>query len=377
MNFYTAGYLVLHGQKEALYPAEDATSFKGSRFDIALHQLFPTLPESKLGTYPYSPLVAVISAPLALFPANVALFLWQLFNIFGLLLYSILASAREKFDKQKFFFFIFCFLPLLANIWHGQSSIVFGALPLCFGFLLLSEKKDLNAGLVWSLCMLKPQYLPVPFITAFVCGRKKCVAGLLIGTMLIGLLSVFCLGPAIFHQWVSSGLRLAETLFSGDAVVLPNLVACVPGSLIIGLPPGMRGALKWLIYGSCFAVAALGLGAIALRIRKRLSDKQLLSMALLVNIMSLPLYSRLLVYDLSIYVVAAQIVLFDHTFDNLANKGFAIKIVAIATFLALNLQIIVATTAAGGVARVCFRGDGSRTDSLVVVDSFSNSTNFS
>lgn len=344
MNFYGAAYLVLHGQAQMLYPAADAATFKGSQFDIFMHQHFPSLDTEKVGTYPYSPLVAVLFLPFALIPAHLALLSWEGLNIAGLWLYARLARQYDGISTLDFFLSSFCFLPVVATLWIGQCSIAVGLLPLAGGYFLLRSKKDFAAGLLWSLLLLKPQYYPVVLITALCSRRLKLAGGLIAGTLAIAVATATCLSPGLFKLWIQSGIRLAETLFSGSVIVPPNLVACVPGDIIIGLPPEQRMSWKWMIYGTSALIVLAGLGATVRHCLAQVKDAdKYMDLLLLLNLVALPLYSRLLVYDLSLYVLIGHLIfgrgiglrggLSDRRFRRL---GFAL-------LTTLNLQVFLAT----------------------------------
>ncbi|MFN8554524.1 MAG: glycosyltransferase family 87 protein [Candidatus Obscuribacterales bacterium] len=344
MNFYGAAYLVLHGQAQMLYPAAEAATFKGSQFDVFMHQHFPTLDVEKVGTYPYSPLVAVLFLPFALIPAHYSLLLWEGLNIVGLWLYARLARTYDGISALDFFLSAFCFLPIVATLWIGQCSIAIGLLPLAAGYLLLRSKKDFAAGVLWSLLLLKPQYYPVVLITALCSKRPRLAGGLVAGTIVISVATVTCLSPGLFTLWIQSGIRLAETLFSGAVIVPPNLVACVPGDIIIGLPPEQRMSCKWLIYGASGLIVLAGLGA---TIRHCLAnvkdDDQYMDVLLVLNLIALPMYSRLLVYDLSLYVLIGHLIFG----RGIGARGGVVdqrfRKLGLALLITLNLQVVLAT----------------------------------
>ena len=270
-----------------------------------IHQLFPKLSTNTIGTFLYWPLVGALFCPLALLPANIALLVWQCMNLAGLSVFALLAARFDRVNPARFMALTFLYLPIVATLWIGQFSICGGLLPLAFGYFLMRNKRDFLAGLVWSVLILKPQYYPVALFTIIAIGRWRALFALLTGTLVQTLLAVICFTPDVFLIWLHA-VKLAETLFSGNVTVPPNLVACVPGSLIMGLPPSFRFAAKVIRYNSAAIISSLSLLVFVLyQAKKSFSSKTLLDVALLVNIIVLPLYSRLLIYDFTMVRVSS------------------------------------------------------------------------
>jgi hypothetical protein len=344
LNFYAAASACLHGHPELMYPAGDAVSYKDGLFDIYIHQLFPRLSSETIGTFLYWPLIGALFCPLALLPANIALLVWQCINLAGLGVYALLAARFDRINPAKFMAMTFIYLPISATLWIGQFSICGGLLPLAFGYFLMRSKRNFSAGLLWSLLILKPQYYPVALFTIIATRRWRALIGLITGTLLQIVLAVICFSPNIFFIWVHA-VKLAETLFSGNITVPPNLVACVSGSLIMGLPPSFRLAAKTYVYAGAVLSSLTALAFVMRKAKKEFSSKTCLDVALIVNIIMLPLYSRLLIYDFTMFVLAAYLVFSRKWSEISSRRRQELRLMIFGAAIIVNLRVLFATFA--------------------------------
>jgi len=213
-NFYVAGYLMDSGQAEDLYAVPHDSSFTRSRFDEAAHRLIPSLPQQLTAIFAYAPLVAWIFAPLSKVSPHISLLFWQIISILGLLLSAVFLSRASNVRTSDILFLSSLFFPVIATLWSGQVSLVFGLLPLSGGYFLFRKDRPFLAGLVWSSLCLKPQFVFVPALVSFalvLAGRFKCFLGFLVGVLaLIGLTVVF-VPLTVINSWLYS-LHLRETL---------------------------------------------------------------------------------------------------------------------------------------------------------------------
>jgi hypothetical protein len=335
MNFYPAGYLVWHGQPDKLYPAADAATFVGSSFDIFLHEHFPTLSKKLYGTYVYGPLVAVLFSPFSVFTANAALIIYQLLNLFVLTLGSVKSERTFGINAKTIFLYAFLFFPIAATLWLGQVSLLLGLFPIAAAYFLLQEKRDFQAGLVFSIMFLKPQFLPVPLIISIANKRYRCLAGIVAGSVALLIANIFILTPAIFFQWLVGTLRLAETVFTSKVVIPVDLVACVPGLILFASPPEIRVNAKWIIYSSTLLLALIPIVWVILAIRKKAPASLWLPLTTMLAIFTLPLYSRLLNYDLAIFAFAGLLLL---SYKGDAATRQSMRMLVLATWVGFNFQ---------------------------------------
>ncbi len=157
MTFYVAGHLVAAGKESELYPTPGATNFIGASFNRAAHALLDRLPEKATAIYMYSPAVAWLFAPLSYVSPNLSLLIWHILSIAALLISCKLLAQAVQINFADSLFLSALFGPIFITLWSGQLGLVFGLLPLCIGYLLLLRGRDLLAGIVWSLLLLKPQ----------------------------------------------------------------------------------------------------------------------------------------------------------------------------------------------------------------------------
>lgn len=344
LNFYAAAKACLQGHPQQMYPGINAVNYKDGLFDVYIHQLFPKLSTETIGTFLYWPLVGALFCPLALLPANIALLVWQCMNLAGLSLFALLAARFDRVNPARFMALTFLYLPIVATLWIGQFSICGGLLPLAFGYFLMRSRRDFLAGLVWSVLILKPQYYPVALFTIIAIGSWRALFALFAGTLVQTLLAVVCFTPDVFLIWLHA-VKLAETLFSGNVTVPPNLVACVPGSLIMGLPPSFRFAAKLSVYSAAIISSLSLLIFVLYQAKKSFSSKTLLDVALIVNIIVLPLYSRLLIYDFTMFVLAAYLVFSRKWSDVSSQRKQELRLLILCAAIVENLRLLFATFA--------------------------------
>lgn len=114
-------------------------------------------------------------------------------------------SLRYELHSSMFFLLaICCSIPFWAGVWLLQMSSVLIALGL-WGIHSYLDNKDLRAGILLSMLVLKPYilFLPVALILfdSLYQKRWRLWSGLLIGTLLpLCLAELF--HPGVFQQWV-------------------------------------------------------------------------------------------------------------------------------------------------------------------------------
>ena len=313
-NFYVAGYLMASGRAEDLYPTANDSSFTHSHFNEAAHRLVPSLPEQSTAIFAYTPLVAWIFAPFGRVSPNISLLFWQLISALSLLVSAVFLSRTSNARTSDILFLSSLFLPVIATLWSGQVSLVFGLFPLSAGYFLFKRNRPLLAGVVWSLLCLKPQFVFVPALVSFsllLAGRFKCCIGFVIGVIALIGLTVILVPMTVTISWLYS-LQLRETLsYAGVYKIREYLVTSLPADILLRLPIELGANIKWAIY---IAAATLWFAA-AWRCKKLIDFNQLtefskISLTLLVALMLLPITSPyLLYYDLCIFVPAGVILL--------------------------------------------------------------------
>jgi hypothetical protein len=262
MTFYVAGYLVANGRSQELYPSPAARSFIDSPFDKAAHRLLPHLPKHTTGAYMYTPLVAGFFAPFSFLDPNSAMLVWQIFSVIALAGSMVLLAHAARATASDIFFLSFLFAPVFLTLWAGQLGLVFGLLPLCLGYVLILRRNPFSAGLVWSLLLLKPQFLIPAAFVAIVCGCMKrflTLIGMTLGIAGLLLLTIGLFSWPVTLHWVLSHRVSDAYFFSGLQGIPSHLVTGLPANLMILLPINIRETVKLPLYIASAAAWLYGL----------------------------------------------------------------------------------------------------------------------
>ncbi len=271
-TFYAPAHLVATGRADLLYPPPKAMTFDGTSYDEAAHKLIKDLPKTATAAYQYPPLLALFLAPLSWLPQNWSLFVFQLISLACLALATenilsvLLKDDMTAGDVLLSVFVAITFMPILLTLWIGQIGIIVGVLPLSFGYRLLLKKKPVQAGLIMSLCMLKPQFLvPALFLAAAPVVQKKikCLIALGCGALLFLLANLVIFGPQVLSAWFHC-LQVSDHIFSISQAVNTQMATSLPRSLILLLPPHYIPTLKPFIY---FVSLSIGLLAFSSALR--------------------------------------------------------------------------------------------------------------
>jgi len=153
----------------------------------------------------YLPIYVVLFKWITDYPIVFAFILWGALNAFGTAIYLSIWIMRVKPTDRAFLVFClgFCSIYSYLNLIFGQINLL---LLVLIGETLhaLESKRDFIAGILLSLCLIKPQIiLPLFPIVAILLRRKNFFLGLLTG-MIIVLVVSFMIG----------GFQSAINLFS-------------------------------------------------------------------------------------------------------------------------------------------------------------------
>ncbi len=311
--FYVAGHMVAHGHADILYPSTTINSFADAPFNKYAHEVLPYLDsaDSKnhlIAIYMYSPLNAYLFAPLSLISPPWSLLVWQVLSTGGLACSCLLVSRLTGMRSADLFWMSMLFLPVFHTLLIGQLGIVFGILPVCLGYFLLTRSHPIWAGLIWSLMLLKPQFLPVVGITALALafsGRAKCLLGLLSGVLGLSILNVMVLGPDTAAKWIHC-LSLADKTYEFPSYLL----ICLPGAILEALPKASTAAAKPLVYVLSLLLALYGLRKSCRPIQLSRGGQSAIVQSLTVGSLLAPLVvPHLLFYDLTCLVPAGMLLL--------------------------------------------------------------------
>lgn len=346
MTFHTAGYLVAHGEIEKLYPALEATSFVGAPFDMAAHQILEHLPASSTAEYLYMPLIGYIFVPFSCLTPSLSLFFWQIISLVSLAGSSFLVTktrtSKDERHKMPLVWFCLTFLPIMITLWIGQTGIVFGILPLCAGYNLMLRGRPFASGLIWSLTILKPQFLLVPVMVSFaeiIQRRWKEAVGLFGGACCILLLNLWICSPQLVITWLHC-LRLSDTIYSDiKSGVAVHIATSLPRALLLLLPLGQQMLWKPMIYFIVILLMSLaGLRTYKIA-RSSLNESVKISLCVLIALYVTPLIvPHLFFYDLSLLAITGMI-MFSVSWHNAISRK--LRSVIGLTWLGINIYAMI------------------------------------
>jgi hypothetical protein len=316
MTFYVAGHLVAAGRAAELYPDAAASSFIDSPFDRAAHALLPHVQKHSTAAYMYIPLVAGFFVPLSYLDPNWSLLVWQLLSLMALGYSCYLLSRVTQQESEDIFFLCFLFLPVFLTLWAGQLGLVFGLLPLCLGYHLVIRERDFVGGLVWSLLLLKPQFLLAAAFVAISLSfmrKHRAFGGMTFGVIVLVGLTTLIFGATSTVQWLLSH-RLSDATYSSGLQGIPShLITGLPANLMILFPVSQRDLVKMPLYAAAASLWMLGLWFCYKQARSLKDRSHGVSLALVVGLflcaLTLP---HLLYYDLCLLLPAGALLLSKH-----------------------------------------------------------------
>jgi Glycosyltransferase family 87 len=313
MTFYVAGHLAASGRSAELYPQPDARSFIDSPFDKAAHALLPHLPKATTGAYMYIPVVAGLFAPFSFIDPNLSLFFWQALSVLALGLSCLLLARLTALKTTDAFFLCFLYAPVFLTLWAGQLGLTLGLLPLCVGYFLLLRQRPLIAGLVWSVLLLKPQFLFAPAFVALACAmrrRYRTLVGMMLGLMAWIALTVVVFSPSVTLQWLLSHKVSDAYFFEGLQGIPSHLLTGLPANLLVLFPVDERKLVKLPLYAAAAALWLFGLGFCTKAKWSQLGDSERVSITFVIGlILSSLTLPHLLYYDLCVLLPAGFLLL--------------------------------------------------------------------
>jgi len=250
--FYTAAHLVLQGRAEEMFSYEAQRHAQKALFG-AFGQTLPFL---------YPAYAALLFVPFGLLPFGVAYLLFTLVNIAGLCVASYLLCERvpalRRWPMSLRVGLVAAMLPLAEVLIQGQISILL--LLLYVGMEhLLAQRRDLSAGVVLAVCLVKFQ-IAIPVALLFLVWRcYRVLAGFMCGAAGLALVSLAMCGV--------SGLRAygRATIEVAGATVMHPLAAKARYGMYAGEMPNLHGLCFDVTQGSAsgtillFVVSAITL----------------------------------------------------------------------------------------------------------------------
>lgn len=149
--------------------------------------------------YSRPPFYALVLKPLASLPYRAAYWIFQSVS-FASIGWFLWTFARRRMEVAMF---ASIYPPLIICGLNGQDVGIVLALAAA-GYLLMERDRPFQAGLVWSLCAIKPHLFVFLPIVLLLHRKWRALAGGTVGGAVLILLSFFAQGP----HWISEYLSL-------------------------------------------------------------------------------------------------------------------------------------------------------------------------
>lgn len=202
--YYSVSHLVLEGHGGHLYDMHVL-----GQLESTVAYPFRLRPSGL--PYVYPPYLALILAPLASLPYNVAYLLWLTINalVLSACMYALEQYARLE-GRPAMLFRLACYscLPVVVALLQGQTSVlVLGILTL--SFFALRSGRETQVGAVIAFLLIKPPYL-VPFLILLLAQRRwrALAASVLVASALLGI-PVILFGPSILPSYGHMSVQAA------------------------------------------------------------------------------------------------------------------------------------------------------------------------
>lgn len=167
--------------------------------------------------YSRLPFYAWMLKPLARLPYSAAYWVFQTLSA-ACLVWFLWTFVRSRLDLA---IFAFLYPPLVFTLLNGQDVTLVLALA-AGGYLLMERQRPFAAGLMWSLCAIKPHLVLLLPVVLILHRKWRALAGGVAGGAVLAALCFLAQGP----QWASEYLSLlARDELHPNPQLMPNLMA--------------------------------------------------------------------------------------------------------------------------------------------------------
>lgn len=230
-QFYFAGQLVAAGQpgdiysEEAYLPLERELAASGkpvSRFHYYNRPAFGALPWAILAQLPYEAVEKLVIGGNLL---GILVLAWKL-----PLWFPALCSFRP---------WLLCYPPFIWSVQYGQDTI-FITWALAYSIVLTRQGDDRRAGMLLSLCLVKPHLIWLVPAAYFFCNKRTTAYWFLGSGLLLAAISFLMVGPNGVAEWrelLAAGTTdfEPETMATLRAIGLQtNIVLAILPAIAIG-----------------------------------------------------------------------------------------------------------------------------------------------
>ena len=177
---------------------------------------------AQLARYVSPPPLAWLVTPLALLPYQIAYWLWSALLLAALLLAWHLAAPGTGRPRVIFLVAAVGWLPIIYGLQLGQPALLVAAgVAACYA--LLKRGRDIEAGAVLGVLVLKPQLALLVPVVLLVSGRWRAFASSVVVLAVITAASVLALGASGATDYVDR-LSFATTIPENQAQTLAGWI---------------------------------------------------------------------------------------------------------------------------------------------------------
>jgi hypothetical protein len=244
IQFYTMGRLALTGRSNELY--------KQAAFSAAQRDFIP----ATVGTiyHPvYPPQVALMFAPIALLPYEIAAALWTCITVCGYV--AVIALVWRHFRRElPDLVLVAAAAIVFPPFWHvvlfGQNSVLI-LVVFFLAWRALENRQSFLAGTIFGLLAIKPQ-LAIPLVVVVLICREWAMLGGIAVSLAVQALSVAVVfGNGILGDYA----RQVSVIVSAADQLEPLLYKSMSLRTLTRLAPAVFGLPAWLVLISLVLVA--------------------------------------------------------------------------------------------------------------------------
>ncbi|MBZ0185038.1 MAG: DUF2029 domain-containing protein, partial [Candidatus Obscuribacterales bacterium] len=223
-----------------------------------LQKLVPDIKLEKIFYSQYPPYLFVLNMPLPLIEMKPAWVLFELGGLAGIVfsVYGLLKNTiKGRFSRWFAFIATLASFPCWVCFRLGQIALFIYPFFIWY-FISLKEKKWFRAGILGGICLLKPQYAPIMFLTGLFLGKGKFLIGYTISGLVYLIASILVLG---LDNVVSYPRALKYGEISGETTgVSPEAQQNIRGQLVALFHND--GSEIHLVSAACWLIASLFMG---------------------------------------------------------------------------------------------------------------------
>jgi hypothetical protein len=214
VQFYVAGKILNEHPTQKLYDLDLEVDLQ--------HKAVPEAAKDQMLVFASAPYVAQIYRPFALLPYTWAYVAWLAIS-FGLYIAGVVLLLRSAglsgVIGNTALLLAISSMPFLMETWIGGQISVLAFVALAGFAFLRSRNQPFVAGLILSLAFFKPTLIAIPVLMLAFGRRWKMLAGVMAGSVGLGLLSLETVGLDGCRRWVDT-LTFYGRLATGSASAL-------------------------------------------------------------------------------------------------------------------------------------------------------------